>query len=310
MAATPLDTYMPYDSGPGANVTEDGWRKFAKWFRGDGIIRGAAGNKLNTFGDSSGMQIKIDTGEVWIQGAWGQNAGLKTLPVTNNSSGNPRIDLVIARNDFVANRIEFDVLQGTPGVTPVAPILTQNTAKWEVQLAPIAVANGAVTITAGNVTYLPQFTDGSAAFMPNANKTITSSGSNLLVTWQTTVTPSSAMHQTNSQTTFKFDRPGMWLITYAIEWNNNNSGARWAWIGNTSDPASFRLGQSVMQAPTGFVCNTGSAMARYDTSSEVGLYVFSDSATNAVVLGGKNGTSFGANNDFGATSIQFYWLGD
>jgi hypothetical protein len=305
MAATPLDTYMPYDSGPGANVTEDGWRKFAKWFRGDGIIRGAAGNKLNTFGDSSGMQIKIDTGEVWIQGAWGQNAGLKTLPVTNNSSGNARIDLAIARNDFVANRIEFDVLQGTPGSTPSAPSLTQNTSKWEVQLAPIAVANGAVTISAANVTYLPQFTDGSAEYRSGANQTITAN-TTTAQQWNTAVTPSSAISLGTDKSTWTFQRPGMWLFCYSLEWNNNATGTRWGWVSPTGGSGANRRGQSVIDSSiAGFHSNTSSGMIRVNALDQFTVYVFSTHTTStAVTLGGVTGT------DFDATTIQWYWLGD
>lgn len=156
MTATLLDSYMPFDTGPGSSVNEDGWRQFAKYFSGDGIKRGIA-NGFNTFGDSTGMQVKVDTGECQIQGQWGKGTSIKTQAIASNASGSNRLDLVILRNDFVANSISVDVLTGSSPT--VLPTLTQNTTKWEVQLAVVTVPNGAVTITAGNVQFIPQVAD-------------------------------------------------------------------------------------------------------------------------------------------------------
>jgi hypothetical protein len=152
--STTLDTYMPYDSGPGSNVSENGWRQFARYFRNDGIVR-AVLNGFNTFGDSTGMQIKVDTGECWIQGEWGQNASLKVIPLVSSNPSNPRIDMVVLRNDFVNNNIVIDVLTGTPAGTPTPPVVTQNSSIWEVQLALVTVAANAVTITSASCQFLP-----------------------------------------------------------------------------------------------------------------------------------------------------------
>lgn len=149
--ATSVDSYMPYDSGPGSNVTETGWRSFMRRVGWTGVIPNVL-NQFRPFGDSTGMQVKADTGEAWVEGQWGQSTSIKILPITNNTSGSPRIDLIVIRNDFVNNNIVLDIIQGTPGGFPVAPTPTQNTSKWEITLGLVAVGAGVSTITAGNVT--------------------------------------------------------------------------------------------------------------------------------------------------------------
>lgn len=148
---TSLDLYLPFDAGAGANVTEDNWRKMARHWLGSGVLSNED-NELQVYGDSSGMQVKVKIGKGMIRGHYGETTVEKILPIAANASGNPRIDRVVLRGDFVNNRLEVDIIQGTPAASPAAPAVTQNTSIWEQSLAQVAVANGAVTIAAGNVT--------------------------------------------------------------------------------------------------------------------------------------------------------------
>lgn len=149
--ATAFDSYAPFDSGAGSNVLEDGWRAMMRRGNIAGVVRNQASEML-TFGDSTGMQCKISAGEVVIESHWGQLTATKTQTIASNASGSTRLDLVIARADFVGNRIEYDVIQGTPSGSPVVPTLTRNTSKWEIPLAVVKVINGAATINAADVT--------------------------------------------------------------------------------------------------------------------------------------------------------------
>lgn len=121
----------------------------------DGVTKGVD-NELQAFGDSSGMQVKVKTGLALVKGHLYRCVTQQTIPVTANSSGNPRIDRVILRltrpGQTEEGKFECLVLAGTPAGSPVAPTLTQSAATWEVSLAQVAVANGAATITSGNVT--------------------------------------------------------------------------------------------------------------------------------------------------------------
>ena len=77
-----------------------------------------------------------------------------TLEITPNSSNLPRIDTVVARlNDNSDYRsIYFDILEGTPAVTPTAPALTQSDSVWELGLCNIARAANSSVITNSNIT--------------------------------------------------------------------------------------------------------------------------------------------------------------
>src|SRR5690242_6633787 len=148
MAAS-MDSYAPFDSGAGSNVTEDGWRAMMRRGNISGVVKGQ-GSELLPFGDSSGMQVKVPTGEAVIEGYWGQVASTKTLPISSNSSGSTRLDLVVARAHWGNNVVEVDVITGTPGSG--VPGVTRDSVRWEIPLAVVTVANGAATISAANVT--------------------------------------------------------------------------------------------------------------------------------------------------------------
>lgn len=144
-------TYFPFDSGAGANVTEVQWQEMAQHFLGSGIIKGTL-NDLQVIGDSTGMQVKAKSGAVWIKGHYYKSDAEETLAIGSTDATNPRIDRVIIRLDWTENTIQLAVLQGTAATSPTAPALTQNTSRWEIALAQVTVNAGATTITASDVT--------------------------------------------------------------------------------------------------------------------------------------------------------------
>ena len=149
--ATACDSYAPFDSGAGSNVTEDGWMAMMRRASVTGVMKNVL-EELSTVGDSTGMQVKINTGEVWIEGFWGQVASDRYEPVATSDPTLARLDLVVARLDKTNNQVLTGVITGTPAGSPTVPALTRNSAIYEVPLAVIAVAAGAVTVTAANVT--------------------------------------------------------------------------------------------------------------------------------------------------------------
>lgn len=155
--ATTLDTYLPFDAGAGANVTEDQWRAMALHFLGSGPLRGED-NEMAPYGDSSGMQVKVKTGKAFVRGHYGENTSEKILPIAavgGIAGGQSRLDRVVLRADFVNNRIELDVVAGTPAATgtQVAPALVQSSSMWEISLGTVGpLTNATVTIAAGTVT--------------------------------------------------------------------------------------------------------------------------------------------------------------
>ena len=295
--ATSLDTYMPYDSGPGSNVSEDGWRQFARHFRGDGVIRNIGG-LFAPFGDSTGMQVKVPTGECWIRGQWGTSTAQKTMPIAAAHATLQRLDLVILRNDFILNRIEVDVLTGTAG-SGVYPSLTQNTSKWEIQLAKVVVDAAVSTIAAGKVTAIQDFTDGACSytvdsgFQTVANNTIT------LVDWDLPQFDSSAVDR-NGINKFILKRAGQWMFAVNMVWQLNSTNDRFVWVDRTADTGFVnRLGINSVRAVSTFEnAQTTVATDRFTAGEEVGVYVFQNS-----------GSSLTLTNSWAGTRVAMYWLG-
>jgi hypothetical protein len=145
-------TSWPFHTGTsGTPVLEDQWSQMARYWSGPGVA--PFGNLLEVYADSSGRQVKVKTGRAAVRGHWYESTAIETLTIAANASGNPRIDRVVLRLDPAANSVQLAVITGTPAGTPAAPALTlTDVGIWELPLARVAVANGAATITAGNVT--------------------------------------------------------------------------------------------------------------------------------------------------------------
>lgn len=149
-----LDESYPFDTSQIA--TEAQWRAIASNWQPDGVVPVPVSTISVTsslaVAPNSGMVLNIGSGAVLLQGTIGRNTSTKTVTIAANSSGNPRIDLVVARLDTVLNTVSVEVKTGTPAATPASPTVTQTSATWEIPLAQVAVANSAVSITADNIT--------------------------------------------------------------------------------------------------------------------------------------------------------------
>lgn len=98
-------------------------------------------------------QIEVLIGSALVQGIEYLNDATVSFTIAGNASGNPRIDTVILRADYVAQTVRLAVLQGNPAGSPTPLALTQTPGvTWEIPLADIAVANGFVSITNANIT--------------------------------------------------------------------------------------------------------------------------------------------------------------
>lgn len=139
-----VDAYGPFDSGAGANITENTWRRFMRRMRGDlvsgrsGVIRDVA-NTLQVYDDNTGLQVKVKTGEVWIEGHWGEITAEKTVPIATADATFARKDRIVAAADFVNNTVDVYAVTGTASGSPTAPAVTQDATKWEISLAIIDV---------------------------------------------------------------------------------------------------------------------------------------------------------------------------
>ena len=109
------------------------------------------------YGDSSGRQIKIAADRyALVRGhVWWSGSTIVTKAIAANSSGSTRIDLIVLRLDRTTWNVTCEIVQGTPGAGEPNPTQNQGTTGvFEMVLAVVTVANGAATITAGNVNYV------------------------------------------------------------------------------------------------------------------------------------------------------------
>ncbi len=130
-----------------------------------GVVSGVEGG-LKAYGDSSGMQVKVKPGRLWIGNTLGQSALRRHFRYYKDLGSDPDIILTIGSNDSLETRIDrvivrlnlsatpkarLMILPGTPGASPVPPQLTRSASMYDISLARVTVAPGVVTITAGNV---------------------------------------------------------------------------------------------------------------------------------------------------------------
>lgn len=117
----------------------------------DGVIAGA-GRELLVAGNSTGMNVTIQPGECRVRSHRGEISEIKALEIPTADATYPRIDLVVARVDYSAPNMVLAVRQGTPAQEPVAPEPVQNAGDvWEIPLAEVTVAEGAITIDPADV---------------------------------------------------------------------------------------------------------------------------------------------------------------
>lgn len=139
----------------------------------DGVV-GSPSDTPVVFGDSTGLQVKIRAGRYGVLHGkgWYSGAVELTKAITSNSSGQPRIDLVVLGLDRSTQLVTEYVKAGTASASPSPPSLQRDaagsgTGKWEIPLARVAVASGAATISAGNVTPVAPVVGAGQLILPN-----------------------------------------------------------------------------------------------------------------------------------------------
>ncbi|MFE3589396.1 tail fiber domain-containing protein [Streptomyces niveus] len=115
-----------------------------------GIADTEGGPDFRVYGDSSGMQVKVNPGFAIVRGHAVQSTAVEMLPVAAASTA-VRYDRIVLRLDPTANAISLAVVQGTPGGG--VPALTQtDTDVYEFPLATVNIPIGAATIGSGDVS--------------------------------------------------------------------------------------------------------------------------------------------------------------
>ena len=98
------------------------------------------------------MKVLVQTGSAWINGYAYENTDTLELELATADGVNPRIDRVVVRWSAVDRNIRLAVLTGTALPSPLPPALNRNNDVYELGIADITVAKGAVSISAGSIT--------------------------------------------------------------------------------------------------------------------------------------------------------------
>lgn len=146
-------------AGPTVITEHDHERLWSAYYQ-SGLVGDPSLSSL-IFADSTGLQVKARAGRLAkVRGfEWSSGTTDVTVPITANASGSTRQDRVVLQLDRSTWDVRLHVVEGTPGAG--RPALTQDPGPagvWQLLAANLSVANGAVSIDAGDVdarnTYL------------------------------------------------------------------------------------------------------------------------------------------------------------
>lgn len=143
-----------------AAFSEAGWRSFVGPLASSGVLGSPGGTECQVYANASGMQVFLRAGSALLVGTGYTEPAQLTFTVPANGAGSARTDLMVLRLDPAAsptiNRVVPLLVAGTPGAG--APAVTRTSAGvWELPLARVAVAAGAVNIAAAAVTDVREF---------------------------------------------------------------------------------------------------------------------------------------------------------
>jgi hypothetical protein len=127
------------------------WSTMARIWRTSGVIEGI-GNSLEPYADATGMLVKVKSGDAWLKGHYFSSDDVESLVISAAHASLGRIDTVVLRVNWIAEKITLAVVTGTPATSPPAPALQYTSDTFELALGYVTVDATVVTIQAAKVT--------------------------------------------------------------------------------------------------------------------------------------------------------------
>ncbi|MGN7116029.1 hypothetical protein [Lysinibacillus odysseyi] len=127
---------------------------FAQYFAtfiGNGIFVNPS-DCLQIFAAGDSMRIIVRPGKAWINGRYLVNDEDYIYELNKADTTLNRIDRIVVRCDYIERKMSVSVKSGTLSASPVAPPLKRDADAYELALADIYVAKGALTLTQGAIT--------------------------------------------------------------------------------------------------------------------------------------------------------------
>jgi hypothetical protein len=228
------DTYGPFEAGAGYTATTEAeWRNLFAQVE-PGVIKSVNAtwdmNRLQVYADSTGMQVKVKSGRAMALGQWFKRDAEATLAIAAADPTNPRIDLVVLRNDQSANTVAVVAITGTAAASPSAPAVVQTPTQWDIPLAQVAVAAAASTIAAGNVTDRREYQHAQTGILASVTRTAAqalSAGVAQAIPWTASVVNWGAMWDSVTNPSRLTCRvPGVYRATGGLIFEANATGDR------------------------------------------------------------------------------------
>jgi hypothetical protein len=138
----------------GAGVTDAAYERLMGPITGSGRYNfSPTSGQISTpliFADNSGRQIKANANQSAIVRGfrWESGTTPPVLSLDANTSGNPRLDLIVLRLDRSNFTVRLGKTNGTPATVPAAPAAIQDagsTGVWELPVARVRVASSGTT---------------------------------------------------------------------------------------------------------------------------------------------------------------------
>lgn len=146
-----LGFYIPFNSVNGDRKhSAYGIRKLLAALVADGVFPTPSGGFFVTAG--TGLGIQVAAGTCMIKGSVGVNDAQSSFTLAAADASRTRYDRVVLRVDEAARKIMLDIKTGTPSTSPQAPALRRSADAWELSVARITVAAGAVTLSQSAIT--------------------------------------------------------------------------------------------------------------------------------------------------------------
>jgi hypothetical protein len=107
----------------------------------------------------SSLNILVEPGRAFVNGYYIEMDTTENIPITANTSGLNRIDLVCLKLDLNKNITHITVIQGTPSSEPVDPIVPVVDGEYYIELATVKVYNNKSSIEEVDIYNLTNFSN-------------------------------------------------------------------------------------------------------------------------------------------------------
>lgn len=124
---------------------------FSSWlekFFTSGVFTG----DLQVTADGSSMDVSVATGYSNVAGKVGYFDTVTSITLETANGVYDRIDNIVVECNYTNREFTIKAVTGTPASSPVAPTLTRDSSAYQLCLAQVTVAAGAVTVSQANIT--------------------------------------------------------------------------------------------------------------------------------------------------------------